>query len=108
LFNTTDHDNSRQATDGVLYSLGIVFYEIFSRGEWPAELEQQQQQVGEGLSGSSCQNGTEELSLNFDQGGAIDLEGELSIFDDLLSDYNLSDNDNLLYDDVCPLGSVAT
>jgi len=102
LFNTTDHDNSRQATDGVLYSLGIVFYEIFSRGERPAELEQQH--VGEKPSHS----GTEELlsedldPLPFDQGGTIYLArelnispfnrfddiGELTAFDDLQDEYN--------------------
>jgi len=102
LFNTTDHDNSRQATDGILYSLGIVFYEIFSRGERPAELEQKH--VGERPSHS----GTEEFlsedldPLPFDQGGNIDLArelnispfnrfhdiGELTAFDDLQDEYN--------------------
>jgi hypothetical protein len=102
LFDTSDNNNSRQATDGVLYSLGIVFYEIFSRGERPAELEQQQ--VGEKPSHS----GTEELlsgdldPLPFDQGGTIDLARELNIspfnrfddigeftaFDDLQDEYN--------------------
>jgi hypothetical protein len=46
LFNATDGNHSRQATDEVLHSLGIVFYGIFSRGERPAELEHQQQEGG--------------------------------------------------------------
>eukprot|EP00984_Skeletonema_dohrnii_P001403 scaffold447_cov112-Skeletonema_dohrnii-CCMP3373.AAC.4 len=97
LFNTSDdNNNSRQSTGGTLYSLGIVFYEIFSRGERPAELElEQQQHVGQ----KPSQNGTGELcedlnSLPFDQGGIVDLEGEVSIFDNLLSEYNLSDDDS--------------
>jgi len=107
LFNTSDdNNNSRQATGGTLYSLGIVFYEIFSRGERPAELEQQQH-VGQKPNGPPCQNqnGIGELyedlnSLPFDQGGIIDLEGEVSVFDNLLSEFNLSDDDSIAYDDV--------
>eukprot|EP00984_Skeletonema_dohrnii_P030530 scaffold22078_cov84-Skeletonema_dohrnii-CCMP3373.AAC.5 len=105
LFDKTDNDDARQM-DGILYSLGIVFYEIFSGGERPVELEQQQH-VGQKPNGPPCQNQNgigdlcEDLnSLPFDQGGIIDLEGEVSIFDNLLSEYNLSDDDSIAYDDV--------
>jgi len=108
LFNTTDHNNSRQATDGILYSLGIVFYEILSRGERPAELEQKQKE--ERSNGSLSHSGTEELCedldpLPFDQGGTIDQGGELSTSDNLLGACNLSENENnLLYDDIASQG----
>ena len=44
-----------------LYSLGLVFYEIFSRGERPAELDQQRVEARP--------NEAEESSI--DQGGKI-------------------------------------
>ena len=56
LFHNTD-DNSKLATAGILDSLGVVFYEIFSGGQRPAELERQQ--VEEITNGSQE---TEELS----------------------------------------------
>ncbi|KAK1740120.1 putative AAA ATPase [Skeletonema marinoi] len=88
--------------NGILYSLGIVFYEIFSGGERPAELEQKQ--IGE-----TTDNGfeietavTEELSEGFNpfhQDGTIDRDSaELSIYQNLLSDYNLSDDDSTSFD----------
>ncbi|KAK1741315.1 putative AAA ATPase, partial [Skeletonema marinoi] len=43
LFDNTENDE--RPMDGILYSLVIVFYEIFSGGERPAELEQKQ--IGE-------------------------------------------------------------
>eukprot|EP00984_Skeletonema_dohrnii_P001544 scaffold486_cov148-Skeletonema_dohrnii-CCMP3373.AAC.25 len=97
LFDNTEND-ARQM-NGILYSLGIVFYEIFSGGERPAEFEQKQ--IGETTNNGFETAGTEELSDGFnpfDQGGIVDLEGEVSIFDNLLSDYNLSDDDSTLYD----------
>jgi hypothetical protein len=106
-FSTTENNNQRQAPYGILYPIGLVFYEIFSRGERPAELELKQ--VGEEASNlSQCQHGTEALSgdldtLPFDQGGtSIDLAEEFSVspfnrfddhdelfaFDDLQDEYN--------------------
>ena len=100
LFEKTDNNDARQM-NGILYSLGIVFYEIFSGGERPAELEQKQ-------NGETTDNGfetavTEELSEGFNpfhQGGTIDRDSaeELSIYQNLLSDYNLSDDDSTSYD----------
>eukprot|EP00984_Skeletonema_dohrnii_P018591 scaffold8712_cov135-Skeletonema_dohrnii-CCMP3373.AAC.8 len=93
LFDKTDNDASQM--DGILYSLGIVFFEIFSRGERPAELEQTQ--IGETTPNGF---GTEELSEGFNpfqQGGTIDAD-ELSMYQNLLSDYNLSDDDSTSYD----------
>ena len=53
LFNTADSNNSGQArANGILYSLGIVFHELFS-GVRPAELERPDESRG--------QTGTEEL-----------------------------------------------
>jgi hypothetical protein len=100
--NPADSNNfSRQATDGI-YSLGIVFYELFSRGERPAEIEQQQQQQVEQKTNGSQE--TEEFSeeldpLHLDREGTIDLGGELSIFDDVLDECNLLDADNISYVD---------
>eukprot|EP00985_Skeletonema_marinoi_P034141 scaffold43234_cov256-Skeletonema_marinoi.AAC.1 len=88
--------------DGIIYSLGIVFYEIFSGGERPVELEQKQ--IGETTNYGFETAGTEELSEGFNpfhQGGTgtIDSDGaELSIYRNLLSDYNLSDDDSTSYD----------
>jgi len=96
LFNTADSNNSGQAAraNGILYSLGIVFYELFS-GVRPAELERPDESQG--------QTGTEELlesldPLPFDHGGGtIDIEaftgvgihgGELLEFNDLQDEYN--------------------
>ena len=78
-----------------IYSLGLVFYEIFSGGGRPPEIEQQEIAVAV-KSGDAETEGelNEELLedldyLLFDQGGPIDLEGQLSIFDDIEDDYNL-------------------
>eukprot|EP00984_Skeletonema_dohrnii_P034453 scaffold33562_cov125-Skeletonema_dohrnii-CCMP3373.AAC.7 len=81
--------------DGVLYSLGIVFYEICSGGERPAELEQKQ--IGETTHGG--ETGAEELFDEEDfnpflQGETIHHDGELSMYQNMLSDYNLSDDDS--------------
>eukprot|EP00984_Skeletonema_dohrnii_P025936 scaffold15184_cov147-Skeletonema_dohrnii-CCMP3373.AAC.1 len=94
LFNMADSHNSGQARiNGILYSLGIVFYELFS-GVRPAELERPDESRG--------QTGTKELlesldPLPFDHGGGtIDLEtftgvgingGELLEFNDLQDEY---------------------
>jgi len=91
LFDKTE--NCASQMDGILYSLGIVFFEIFSRGERPAELEQTQ--IGETTS-NGFEIGTEELYEGFNpfqQGGTIDA-GELSMYQHLLCDYNLSDDDS--------------
>eukprot|EP00577_Skeletonema_sp_RCC1716_P020726 CAMPEP_0113398878 /NCGR_PEP_ID=MMETSP0013_2-20120614/15218_1 /TAXON_ID=2843 ORGANISM="Skeletonema costatum, Strain 1716" /NCGR_SAMPLE_ID=MMETSP0013_2 /ASSEMBLY_ACC=CAM_ASM_000158 /LENGTH=303 /DNA_ID=CAMNT_0000283697 /DNA_START=19 /DNA_END=926 /DNA_ORIENTATION=- /assembly_acc=CAM_ASM_000158 len=50
-----------------IYSLGLVFYEIFSGGERPPEIEQQ----------------------HFDHVAPIDVEGQLSIFDNIDDEFNL-------------------
>jgi hypothetical protein len=93
--NSSESNISRQAaTNGILHSLGLVFYEIFSRGERPAELiiEQQQQQVGK----------LSEVFDPFDQGGGtIDQGGELSTSDNLLGDCKLSEEDDYVsYNDL--------
>eukprot|EP00984_Skeletonema_dohrnii_P009764 scaffold3759_cov124-Skeletonema_dohrnii-CCMP3373.AAC.1 len=94
LFYNTENDARRM--NGILYSLGIVFYEIFSGGERPAELEQKQ--IGETTNNGFETAGTEELSEGFNpfhQGGTIGCDSaELSIYQTLLSDYNLSDDDS--------------
>eukprot|EP00986_Skeletonema_menzelii_P011803 scaffold6193_cov139-Skeletonema_menzelii.AAC.1 len=106
LYNTTNDNNSGRARNGeILYSLGIVVYEIFSRGERPAELERKQTEVDgpDGCQGQAS-NEAERLlverldALPFDQdqgGGMIDLDRveiddfELIKFDDDLQDqYN--------------------
>eukprot|EP00985_Skeletonema_marinoi_P008493 scaffold3856_cov73-Skeletonema_marinoi.AAC.1 len=78
----------------------IVFYEIFSGGERPAELEQKQ--IGETTDNGFETAVTEELSEGFNpfhQGGTIGRDSaELSIYQHLLSDYNLSDDDSTSYD----------
>ena len=93
LFDNTENDETQM--DGILYSLGIVFYEIFSGGERPAELEQKQ--IGETTHGG--ETGAEELFDEEDfnpflQGETIHHDGELSMYQNLLSDYNLSDDDS--------------
>ena len=102
LFDKTDNDDARQM-DGILYSLGIVFFEIFLGGERPVELEQKQ--IGETTNYGFETAGTEELSEGFNpfhQGGTIDSDSdgaELSIYQNLLSDYNLSDDDSTSYEE---------
>eukprot|EP00986_Skeletonema_menzelii_P007041 scaffold2704_cov162-Skeletonema_menzelii.AAC.1 len=102
LSNTTDDTNNsgrKRKNTGILYSLGIVFYEIFSRGERPAGLERKQIQ-GDEPGRCRGQTEAEELlesldPLPFDQGdGKIDLEAvdiddfELFKIDDLQDKYN--------------------
>ena len=94
LFDYTE--NEARHVDGIIYSLGIVFYGIFSGGERPAELELKQiDDINHGV-----ENGTEELFEDFNpfqQGGCID-PAALSIHQNLLSDYNLSDDDSTSYE----------
>ena len=90
LFDRTENDTNQM--NGILYSLGLVFFEILSRGERPAELEQKQP-------GETTTNeiGTEEVSEvlhTFRQAGTTDPAGELSMYQDLLSDFNWSDDDS--------------
>ena len=80
LSNTADVNNSGRAIYcGVIHSLGIVFYEIFSRGERPAGLERKQAKGG-GPDGLQDQTDTEDVlesldPLPFDKGDKIiDLE----------------------------------
>ncbi|KAK1739316.1 putative AAA ATPase [Skeletonema marinoi] len=83
---------------GVLYSLGIVFYQIFSGGELPAELELKQIEERP----DAVENGTEEELFEgfnpFLQSGTVDLVAELSMHKHLLSDYKLSDDDSTSYE----------
>eukprot|EP00984_Skeletonema_dohrnii_P034447 scaffold33562_cov125-Skeletonema_dohrnii-CCMP3373.AAC.1 len=93
LFDNTENDEWQM--DGVLYSLGIVFYEIFSGGERPVELEQKQ--IGETTHGG--ETGAEDLFDEEDfnpflQGETIHHNGEISMYQNMLSDYNLSDDDS--------------
>ena len=98
---TTDDNNSGRAKNCRIYSLGLVFYEIFSRGERPAGVERKETEVDESKpDGLQNQDGTVELleslgPLPLDQGGGtIDLEGvdiddfELFKFDDLQDEHN--------------------
>ncbi len=87
-------DNDSRKVDGTLYSLGIVFYEIFSRGERPSELElKHAAQRPDGF-----EAGNEDLPVGFDpfhsKGERINLADELNLYGHLLRDYNLSDDDN--------------
>eukprot|EP00986_Skeletonema_menzelii_P007620 scaffold2995_cov135-Skeletonema_menzelii.AAC.10 len=95
----SNDDNEAQKMNGILYSLGIVFYEIFSRGERPAEIEELKRK---GDKPKGFETGTQDVSEDFNpfhQGGTIDYAaGELSVFQNLLSDYNLSDDDSTSYD----------
>eukprot|EP00984_Skeletonema_dohrnii_P007942 scaffold2926_cov109-Skeletonema_dohrnii-CCMP3373.AAC.14 len=92
-------DNEAGQMGGVLYSLGIVFYQIFSGGERPAELELKQIEERP----DAFENGTEEEDLfeGFDpflQSGTVDLVGELGMHEHLLGDYKLSDDDSTSYE----------
>ena len=66
--STDDNNNSGRSRNCGIYSLGIVFYELFSRGERPAGLERKQAEGDrpepDGLQG---QNGTEELLESVDR-----------------------------------------
>jgi predicted ATPase len=84
-----------------MYSLGVVFYQIFSGGEHPRNLEHPKG-VGEENRESSHRSSEElsqELSENleplpFDQGGTVDLAGELSILDGVQEEeFNVLDDD---------------
>jgi len=77
-----------------IYSLGLVFYEIFSGGGRPPEIEQQEKIATKSGNTETEEERNEDLLedldfLLFDQAGPIDLEGQLSIFDDIEDDYNL-------------------
>ncbi|KAL7495135.1 hypothetical protein ACHAWT_009264 [Skeletonema menzelii] len=113
-FDTTDSNNLGRARNGrILFSLGIVFYELFSGGERPAEMKPKQIIEGDNFEVSQGQTGTRELlesleTLPFGQGdGTIDLEGvDIDDFDlftshDLQDEYNdIWGNDEI---DVCSL-----
>ena len=111
LSSTTADDNTGRARKCEIYSLGIVFYELFSGGERPAGLERKQADVDrpEPHDGLQGQNGNEELlesidPLPFDQGdGTIDLEAfsgvdvndfELFKSDDLQDEHNNNNTDD--------------
>ncbi len=92
LFDRTEKDATQIDGDGILFSLGIVFFEIFSMGERPTELEQKQ-------IGKTTPNeiGMDEFSEGLNalrQDRTIDLAGELSVYQKLLSDFNWSDDDS--------------
>jgi predicted ATPase len=76
-----------------IYSLGLVFYEIFSGGGRPPEIEQQEIATESGNNETGEELNEELLedldSLLCDNAAPIDLEGQLSIFDDIEDDYNL-------------------
>ncbi|KAK1742678.1 putative AAA ATPase [Skeletonema marinoi] len=105
MFNTNDDDNGpgRDAMQRI-YSLGLVFYVIFSGGERPtAHFHTASKVVEQKLSRSSkSDTETEELSQDlsedsdllpfaFDQPSPIDLTGELSIFDSVGDDEYVHD-----------------
>jgi hypothetical protein len=90
-----------------IYSLGVVFYQIFSGGEHPPNLEHPKGEE-EDAEPESSHRSSEDLSedeerlenleplpFNQDQGGTIDLAGALSILDDVEEE-----EFNLLNDDV--------
>eukprot|EP00984_Skeletonema_dohrnii_P027028 scaffold16453_cov77-Skeletonema_dohrnii-CCMP3373.AAC.1 len=104
LFNTNDDDDndgglSRDAMQRI-YSLGVVFYVLFSGGERPAaHFYTAKEVVEQKLSGKSDTE-TEELSqelsedldhLPFHQPAPIDLHGELSILDGIGNDEYVQD-----------------
>jgi len=99
LFKKTDINDDVRQVDGILHSLGIVFYELFSRGERPAELEQKQ--TGETISNSEFENVVNgELSEDFDpfhDDGTHDFPGDVNEIQNLLSYYNLSFDDSTAY-----------
>jgi chemotaxis protein CheY-P-specific phosphatase CheC len=84
------HDGSKTER---IYSLGLVFYEIFSGGGRPPEIEQQDIATKSGDTETEEELNEELLedldSLLCDNAAPIDLEGQLSIFDDIEDDYNL-------------------
>ncbi len=87
-----------------MYSLGVVFYQIFSGGEHPPDLEYPKGGGEEDAEPESSHRTSEELSQELlknleplpfdqDQGGTIDLAGALSILDDVEEEFNLRDDD---------------
>ena len=98
LFKKTDINDDVRQVEGILHSLGIVFYELFSRGERPAELEHKQ--TGETNNHSEFEDVTEELSEDFDpfhDDGTADFPGDVNEIQNLLSYYNLSFDDSTAY-----------
>ena len=96
LFDYTEQNEARRK-DGAIYSLGIAFYGIFSGGERPAELQLKQMEEIKG----NIEDVAEELLEDFNpfhQGGTDLDPAALSIHQNLLSDYNLSDDDSTAYD----------
>eukprot|EP00985_Skeletonema_marinoi_P003659 scaffold1598_cov139-Skeletonema_marinoi.AAC.3 len=92
------HDNGSSTTPHI-YSLGLVFYEIFSGGERPPEIIEQQQN---NVANESCDAEAEDFSVQEELGDLdssllvnhaaapiIDVEGQLSIFDTIEDDFNL-------------------
>ena len=84
------HDGSKTQH---IYSLGLVFYEIFSGGGRPPEIEQQNVATKSGDAETEDFSVQEQLgdldSLLFDHAAPIDLEGQLSILDDIEDEFNL-------------------
>eukprot|EP00984_Skeletonema_dohrnii_P023995 scaffold13101_cov161-Skeletonema_dohrnii-CCMP3373.AAC.1 len=77
-----------------IYSLGLVFYEIFSAGGRPPEIVQQQDvATRSGDAEAEDFSIQEELgdldSLLVDHADPIDVEGQLSIFDNIEDEFNL-------------------
>eukprot|EP00984_Skeletonema_dohrnii_P019019 scaffold9010_cov106-Skeletonema_dohrnii-CCMP3373.AAC.1 len=102
LFKSDNHDGDGDGDakhDGSstqhIYSLGLVFYEIFSGGERPPEIEQQQNNVANESGDAEAEEFSiqEELgdldSLLGDHAAPIDVEGQLSIFDNIEDEFNL-------------------
>ena len=90
LFDERDED--ARVVDGILYSLGVVFYQIFSGGDRPVELESKQT-IGDTL--NDIETWTEELSEGFNpfnEDRIIDFDEESCMYENLLSGYNFSDD----------------
>eukprot|EP00984_Skeletonema_dohrnii_P005559 scaffold1963_cov89-Skeletonema_dohrnii-CCMP3373.AAC.1 len=85
------HDRSRTQH---IYSLGLVFYEIFSGGRRPPEIEQQQKVATRSGDAEAEEFSIQEelgdldSSLLVDRAVPIDVEGKLSIFDNIEDEFN--------------------
>jgi hypothetical protein len=76
-----------------MYSLGVVFHQIFSGGEHPPSLEYPKGEGEESSEDEELLENLEPLPFDQDQGGAIDFDGALSILDDVEEEFSLLNDD---------------